>query len=91
MLQFHLDASTVIQAARQVAALVTLGLLALALPVIAGVLGARARAELRVAGTGGSGLGTSAVVIAGIVIIGVVVAQVYVILLGTGICELDGC
>lgn len=77
--------------ALSVAVLVTLGLLALALPVIAGVLGARARAESRVAGTGGSGLGTSAVVIAGIVIIGVVVAQVYVILLGTGICELDGC
>jgi hypothetical protein len=36
-------------------------------------------------------LGTSAVVSAGIVIIGVAVAQVYVILLGTGICQLDGC
>ncbi len=77
--------------ALSVAVLVTLGLLAVALPVIAGVLGARARTESRAAGTGGLRLGTSAVVIAGIVIIGVAVAQVYVILLGTGICQLDGC
>jgi len=39
--------------------------LVLAMPVIAGVLGARVRVESRAAGTGGSGLGTSAVVVAG--------------------------
>ncbi len=77
--------------ALSVTVLVTLGLLALAVPVIAGVLGARVRIKSRAAGTWGSGLGTSAVVVAGIVTIGVAVAQVYLILLGTGICDLDGC
>lgn len=47
--------------------------------------------KLSVAPTRGSGIAVAAMVIAGIVTAGVVLTQVYVILIATGFCALDGC
>jgi uncharacterized membrane protein YqjE len=74
-----------------VAVLVALGLIALALPVTAVITGTRARAAARLMATQKSGVATAAVVIGAIVTVGIAVAQVYVALLGTGVCGLDGC
>jgi len=74
-----------------VAVLVALGLIALALPVTAVITGTRARAASRSTPTQKSGVATAAVVIGAIVTAGIAVAQVYLALLGTGVCGLDGC
>lgn len=74
-----------------VAVVLFIGLLAFTVPVIALIVGTKARATARSTQTGGAGLATAAVVIAGIVAAGVVVAQVYLILMATGACSLDGC
>ncbi len=77
--------------ASSIAVVVLIGLLALALPLIAITTGRRARAASRSMATGGSGLATAALVIGVIVTAGVLVAQVYFVLMVFGSCSLDGC
>lgn len=67
------------------------GLIALALPVIAVMTSTRARAASKATSTTGAGVATAAVVIAGIVTAGVLVAQVFMVLWAMGVCSLDGC
>ncbi len=74
-----------------VAVLVALGVIALALPVTAVITGTRARAASRLITTQSSGAATAAVVIGAIVTAVIAAAQVYLTLLGTGVCGLDGC
>ena len=74
-----------------VAVLVALGVIALALPVTAVITGTRARAASRLITIQSSGAATAAVVIGAIVTAVIAAAQVYLTLLGTGVCRLDGC
>lgn len=67
------------------------GLLTLAVSVIALVSSTRARAASKATSTSGAGVATAAVVIAGIVTAGVLVAQVFIVLWAMGVCSLDGC
>ena len=70
---------------------ILIGLLTLSVPVIAFIMGARARAAAKATPAKGAGLATAAMVIAGIVTAGVVVGQAYLILTAIGECSLDGC
>ena len=70
---------------------IIIGLVALALPLLAIMSGRKARAASRTAQTGGTGLATASLVIAGIVTAGVVAAQVYYVLMAFGSCSLEGC
>jgi hypothetical protein len=63
---------------------ILLGLLALAVPVLAVIMGRKSRASAKSIPTNGAGLATAAVVIAGIVTAVVVVVQVYAILTAFG-------
>jgi len=76
-----------------VIALVLIGAAALALPVIALVLGTRAKRRIRLSETvvAGSGTAIAAQVIAGVVLTGVVLVQMYLTLWSQGVCSLDGC
>lgn len=67
------------------------GLLTLAVSVIALMSSTRARAASKATSTSGAGVATAAVVIAGIVTAGVLVAQVFIVLWAMGVCSLDGC
>lgn len=67
-----------------VAVVILIGLLALAVPVLALVLGTKARTAAQSIPTEGTGLATAAIVIAGIVTAGIVVVQVYFILMVVG-------
>jgi hypothetical protein len=73
------------------AVVVVLGLLVVAVPVIAVIMGARARAASRLTPTPRAGLATAAMVIAGIVTAGAVISQIYVVLFAFGVCSLEGC
>jgi len=77
--------------ALSVGLIVAIGLLALALPALAVVSAIRARRASTTESGRASGLATAAVVIGAIVGVAVVGAQVYLALLGTGVCGLDGC
>jgi len=70
---------------------IAIGLVALAIPVIAFIMGRKARAASTLELMPRAGLATAAMVIAGIVTVGVVLAQVYMILMVVGACSLDGC
>jgi hypothetical protein len=61
---------------------ILIGLLSLSVPVLAVILGIRARASAKLASTEGAGLATAAIVIAGIVAAGVGATQLYIILTG---------
>lgn len=74
-----------------VAIVIVIGLIALAVPIVALVLGARARAASKTMPVPRAGLATAALVIAGIVTAGVAAAQVYMILMAAGSCSLEGC
>ena len=67
------------------------GLLTLAVSVIALMSSTRARAASKATSTSGAGVATAAVVISGIVTAGVLVAQVFIVLWAMGVCSLDGC
>jgi hypothetical protein len=73
------------------ALVIVVGLLALALPIIAIAMGAKARAAARSTPTTGAGLAVAAMVIGGLVTAVVLAAQVYLVLMVTGGCSLDGC
>lgn len=68
-----------------------IGLLTVFVPVIALILGLKARVASKAMSTGGSGLATAAVVIAACVTAGAVAAQVYMVFTAAGACSLEGC
>lgn len=70
---------------------VLIGVAALALPLIATILGARARAAAKAMQATGTGPATAAVVIGAIVTVGVIIAQVYYLFMVVGTCSLEGC
>lgn len=74
-----------------VVVVILIGLLTLSVPVLAVIMGIRARATAKLVPTKGDGLATAAIVIAGIVSAGVLVAQAYLILMVFGQCSLEGC
>lgn len=84
-------ANSIIVKILSIALVIVIGLLALIVPVIALILGIRARAAAKTGSTGGGGLATAAAVIAGIVTAGVLAGQVYLILMVVGSCSLEGC
>ena len=61
---------------------ILIGLLSLSVPVLAVIMGVRARATAKLVPTEGAGLATAAIVIAGIVTAGVAALQLYIILMG---------
>lgn len=63
-----------------VVVVILIGLLAIAVPALALIMGTKSRAAAKLTPTKGAGLATAAVAIAGIVTAGVVVLQVYVVL-----------
>jgi heme/copper-type cytochrome/quinol oxidase subunit 2 len=79
-----------------IAAVVTVLLFAclvFALPVIALIMGTRARKAVRSGGpqVDSASKALTSVVIAGAVIVVVALAQVYLVLMAAGLCGLDGC
>jgi hypothetical protein len=76
-----------------VVAVILIGALSLALPVVAFFLGKRARRLIRSGDTlvTGASRALAAQVIAGVVLAGVVIAQIYLVLWAAGVCSLDGC
>ena len=75
------------------AAVILMGALILALPVTAFMMGARARTAIRSSDTfvAGASKALASQVIAGIVTAGVIIVQIYLVLLGSRVCSLDGC
>ena len=63
---------------------VLIGVAALALPLIATILGARARAAAKAMQATGTGPATAAVVIGAIVTVGVIIAQLYYLFMVVG-------
>ncbi len=61
---------------------ILIGLLSLSVPVLAVIMGVRARANAKLVPTEGAGLATAAIVIAGIVTVAVAAIQLYIILMG---------
>lgn len=76
-----------------VVAVILIGALSLALPVVAFFLGKRARRLIRSGDTlvTGASRALAAQVIAGVVLAGVVIAQIYLVLWAAGVCSLEGC
>ena len=74
-----------------VVVVVVLGVITVALPVIALAKARKARALATRDPESGSGLATSAMVIAGLATLGVVAAQIYILLMVFGACSLEGC
>jgi hypothetical protein len=79
--------------AAAVVVLVLIAAVALALPVIALVMGGRARNGNRASETVvvGASRARAAQIIAGVVLAGVALVQIYFVLWGAGVCSLDGC
>ena len=74
-----------------IALVILIGLVTVAIPVVALSVGMRARSAARSTPDGGSGLATAGVVISAIVTVGVLGAQAYYLLMVFGNCGLDGC
>lgn len=74
-----------------VVVVIAIGLIALAVPVLAFVMGSKTRVASKMTPIPRAGLATAAMVIAGIVIVGVLLTQVYIILMVLGVCSFDGC
>jgi hypothetical protein len=76
-----------------VVAVILMGAVIVALPVTAFIKGTKARNAIRSSDTfvAGASKALASQVIAGIVTAGVVIAQIYLVLLGSGVCSLDGC
>ncbi|MGA1145551.1 MAG: hypothetical protein ACO3YU_00965 [Candidatus Nanopelagicales bacterium] len=76
-----------------VVAVLLIGAVAVALPVIALVMAMRARNLIRASETVVAGASTAlaAQVIAGVVVAGVVIVQIFLVLWAAGLCSLDGC
>ena len=70
---------------------IAIGAIALAVPIIALVMGSKVRAGSKLTPIPRAGLATAAMVIAGILTAGVVLAQAYMILMVFGKCSLEGC
>lgn len=76
-----------------VAAVILIGAAILALPATAFIAGRRARKAIRAqdARVAGASKALASQVIAFLVALGVVIVQVYLVLLGSGVCSLEGC
>ncbi|MEI7631525.1 MAG: hypothetical protein WCJ73_10375 [Actinomycetes bacterium] len=76
-----------------VVAVILICAVAVALPVIAFVMGKRARNFIRLSDTpiAGASKALAAQVISGVVFAGVVIVQIFLILWAAGVCSLDGC
>ncbi len=76
-----------------VVVLILIGVVTLALPAIAFLMGGRARRVIRAGGTDtpGGGKAVTAQVVAGIVVVAAAAVQVYLVLWALGVCSLDGC
>ena len=74
-----------------VVVVVAIACVAIALPAAALIVATRARSAAKETQTSGADVALSAVVIAGIVMAGVVVFQIYLILMASGFCSLEGC
>ena len=76
-----------------VVAVILICAVAVALPVIAFVMGKRARNFIRFSDTpiAGASKALAAQVISGVVFAGVVIVQIFLILWAAGVCSLDGC
>ncbi len=76
-----------------VVAVILMGTSILALPVTAFIMGTRARNSIRASGTlvPGASKALASQVIAVLVAVVVVIVQVYLVLLGSGVCSLEGC